>query len=147
MIDITIYHEKPPCDKERLRKHMNVLKDIMIPPLTGRVVLDEYVEKLAQNADLFYAMEGEVTCGSCAVYLNQRIGYITSIGILPDFCRRGIGSKLIDEMIRVAKEYKIEVITLRVLDSNTKAVHFYEKFGFEVEIIEENWIKMIYKVK
>lgn len=147
MREVTIYHEKPPCDKERLRNHMNDIKDIMVPPLTGRVALDEYVEKLAQNADLFYAMEGEVTCGSCAVYLNQGIGYITSISILPDFWRRGIGTKLLDEVIRVAKKYKIEVITLRVLESNKKAVKFYKKFGFEVEILEADWIKMIYRIK
>mgnify|MGYP001294626807 FL=1 len=85
-----IYHEKPPCDRERLRKHIDALKDIMIPPLSGRVEINSYVDKLAQNADVFYAIDKDIECGSCVVYLNEKRVYISSIGVFSKYQRIGI---------------------------------------------------------
>ena len=147
MRKVRIHHEEPPCDKERLRKHINLLKDIMEPPLTGRVEIDSYVEKLAHGADIFYAMDGEHICGSCAVYLNLKRGYITSFGIFSNYWRRGIGTLLLDEVSRTAKEKHIMEVELRVYKSNEKAIRFYEKYGFEPQNIEGNWIMMRYHME
>lgn len=142
MNEVRIYHEEPPCDKERLRKHINLLKDIMEPPLTGRVEIDFYAEKLAQSADVFYAMDGEHICGSCAVYLNGKKGYISSIGVFSNYWRRGIGTLLLNEVSRIAKEKHIDEIELKVYKSNEKAIRFYENNGFMSVVMEDDWIIM-----
>ena len=147
MREITICHEFPPCAKERLRDHIYAMKDIIVPPLTGRVVLDEYISKIAQYADLFYAMDGETICGSCMVYLNQASAYITSIGVFPEYWRKGIGTKLLDEVVQAAKEKQIKEISLQVHADNKTALHFYEAYGFEIEIKNAYWIKMTKKWK
>jgi len=42
----------------------------------------------------------------------------------------GIGSILMKECIKIAKENQMEVLWLGVWELNTKAIAFYEKFGF-----------------
>ena len=53
--------------------------------------------------------------------------------VLQEFWGHGIGRHLLEESIKWADEIGLEKITLTVLKTNTKAIHLYEKNGFEVE--------------
>lgn len=44
---------------------------------------------------------------------------------------QGIGSALIKELIKYAKENGIEILNLEVRSDNANAIHLYEKFGFK----------------
>jgi len=60
-----------------------------------------------------------------------RVGHLISIAVLEPYRRRGIGSALLRETIRVMREvYDVESIYLEVRVSNTVAIRLYEKFGF-----------------
>lgn len=142
MSEIVIMHEQPPCKKEQLRNHIYEIQDILVPPLTGRVDIEDYINKLSEHANLFYAMEGNIVCGSCAVYLNQPIAFISSIDVLPNYWRKGVGSRLIEEVIRVARKLKKTDILLKVSKTNHKAISFYKKCGFESRAEESEWLTM-----
>ena len=43
----------------------------------------------------------------------------------------GIGSKLLNEILKIAKEWKAQSITLEVNEKNMPAINLYQKFGFE----------------
>ena len=79
-----------------------------------------------------------------AVSNSQIIGYVCirtmldmthlmNIAVLPEFRRRGIGKMLFGNAIGELKRLQPNTkLTLEVRQSNTAAVRFYEKFGFNV---------------
>lgn len=44
---------------------------------------------------------------------------------------KGIGSMLLDKLIEYARDNGIELIDLEVRSDNTRAIHLYEKYGFQ----------------
>lgn len=53
------------------------------------------------------------------------------IGVLREYWNRGVGSRLLAEVIRFAKENAFDGIDLQVRSDNAAARHLYEKFGFQ----------------
>lgn len=53
-----------------------------------------------------------------------------SVTVLKAYWNKGIGSQLMKEILKFAKENNFEVIDLQVRSDNTAAIHLYEKFGF-----------------
>ncbi len=65
--------------------------------------------------------------------LPRRMSHRGDLGIavLKEYWNKGIGSQLLHEIIRFAKENEFEVIDLQVRSDNLAAIHLYEKFGFQ----------------
>lgn len=59
-------------------------------------------------------------------------GDITNVAVLPDYRRLGVGSSLIEAVIKKAAELKLALLTLEVRRSNTAAQGLYLKYGFEI---------------
>lgn len=57
--------------------------------------------------------------------------YITNIAVLPEYRRRGIGERLLNELIGHCKDENCTFLTLEVRKSNFAAITLYEKLGFE----------------
>lgn len=51
----------------------------------------------------------------------------------------GIGYSLLTELINVAKEKGIKILTLEVNESNNSAIHLYKKIGFKEISIRKNY--------
>ena len=73
---------------------------------------------------------------------DQLVGYVGSqsvmgwadmmnIAVAPDYRRRGIAEKLIDQLSIRLKENKVTCLTLEVRASNGPAIALYEKLGFQ----------------
>lgn len=94
------------------------------------------------------AFKGELTSNLLARYLvilheNKIVGYggvwyivdeghITNIAVDPDYRKKGLGQRLVAEMINQAIKNGIHQMTLEVRKSNIPAIHLYEKMGFEI---------------
>ncbi|MCR5664622.1 MAG: ribosomal protein S18-alanine N-acetyltransferase [Oscillospiraceae bacterium] len=57
-------------------------------------------------------------------------GYISNVAVDPACRREGVGSALIEELLRRAGELELSFVTLEVRESNAPAVGLYERFGF-----------------
>ena len=57
-------------------------------------------------------------------------GNITNIAVHPDFRNKGLGTLLIKEMIKYAKDEKFLFLTLEVSEKNIQAYNLYKKCGF-----------------
>jgi putative acetyltransferase len=66
---------------------------------------------------------------------NPANRHVASIGmaVAADWRRRGVGSALIAEAIRWAKEMGVEKLALSVYPDNDAAISLYRKFGFREE--------------
>ena len=66
-------------------------------------------------------------------------GTLCQIAIHPELQGNGIGSQLLDEVIKDAYAKKIRTMTLEVRKSNEKAIKLYKKFGFTYSHIKEGY--------
>lgn len=55
------------------------------------------------------------------------------ISIIKDYWGYGIGQMVVDELLTFAKKVGLRVITLEVVVENERAIHLYQKFGFEIK--------------
>ncbi|MDB2590304.1 ribosomal protein S18-alanine N-acetyltransferase [Candidatus Thioglobus sp.] len=57
---------------------------------------------------------------------------ILTIAITPQFQRKGLGRELLDDLLQRLDKNKVRSIMLEVRVSNVSAIHFYQKYGFEL---------------
>ena len=67
--------------------------------------------------------------------------HITNIVVRKDLRNQGIGSSLLEKLIELAKQNKMESITLEVMCTNIPAIKLYEKFGFKNAGFRKNYYK------
>lgn len=104
-----------------------------VPPLSGRVEIRDYAQKIASNAIRFEAWSGVTLVGLAAVYCNDqetRIGYITSVSVLKAWTGKGIAARLVGQCVEHAKTLRMRQISLEVASDNTSAIKLYKKSGF-----------------
>ncbi|MCR1899921.1 GNAT family N-acetyltransferase [Irregularibacter muris] len=66
-----------------------------------------------------------------------------AISVKKEYWRRGIGSAMMEELIRFAREHStIKTISLGVRAGNQNAIKLYEKFGFEQVGIHKNYFNI-----
>ncbi len=64
---------------------------------------------------------------------DVKTGYINGIGVLPEYRRRGIGTRLLLHGLKVLKAKGMTSVSLDTEDTNpTRAITLYEKVGFKV---------------
>lgn len=90
----------------------------------------EQIEKSEDTTVFFLARDGEKVVGYGGMYTVLDEGYVTNIGVLPEYRRKGIGSKIVKELINFSIEKSLSFITLEVRVSNVAAIELYKSFEF-----------------
>ncbi len=69
---------------------------------------------------------------------NEHV-YDINIAVYPGYQKRGIGKRLMEEIKRTARHNGVRKLSLRVLETNEKAIAFYGSCGFIVQgrLVEE----------
>ncbi len=70
--------------------------------------------------------------------LYERMELI-QIEVLKEKQNQGYGKKMLDYMLELARESKVQNITLEVRMDNEKAIHLYKKYGFQEVGIRKNY--------
>jgi len=77
-------------------------------------------------------------------YQGTKRGWITTIGVLKDLRRKGVGTSLILQGMEFLKSKGMDEVVLGVDDSNpTKAIELYKKVGFKVIYKDLTYLKRI----
>jgi RimJ/RimL family protein N-acetyltransferase len=95
----------------------------------------DYLKSVHEDAHsvMIGAFAGDRLIGSGSLSgMPRRMSHRAELGlsVLKDHWNRGIGSRLLESLIRYARENGIELIYLDVRSDNSSAVHLYEKYGF-----------------
>ncbi len=120
-----------------LFKLLSKLDSAYIPSISSLVDIEEYSNKLYTFADLLILKNNGLEIGICALYANNyenKIAYISSIGILPEYQGYGFGSKLVNAAFELVSQKGFLYVDLEVYKENIKAYKFYLKNGFELQI-------------
>jgi len=93
--------------------------------LLPRIEKDEIFHIVAE-------VDGRVIASSNLRKKKGNASHVGDIGIIIKNGYRdvGIGTELLKTLINRAKAVGLEILTLRVFSSNTRAIHVYEKTGF-----------------
>jgi ribosomal protein S18 acetylase RimI-like enzyme len=133
----------------QIKSHLNQCSEMFIPKLSTYVDIDNYSEKLLQKATRVEAFEGTTLAGLIAFYISEveNICFITNVSVLPEFTGKGIAKKLFYQTKNSISMLNVSAIILHVNINNLPAINFYEKLGFEHNLIIDNKIKMILNLK
>lgn len=92
--------------------------------------------------DAIVAEENGTVVGFALYYTNYstwkgKCLYLEDFFVLPEFRGSGIGSKLFDEVVKIAKERGVKRMDWQVLDWNEPALNFYRK---KDAVLDGEWI-------
>lgn len=121
------------ASEAEIAEHLSCCDVDFVPPLSGRVEINDYAKKIASKATRFEAWSGGRLVGLVAAYCNdreKRVAYITSVSVLREWTGKGSFTRLISECIEHAKVSGMRQIRLEVASENTTAIRVYEKKGF-----------------
>lgn len=104
------------------------------PPLSTRVDVFSYCEKLFDNAQIIGAYNYNQLVGIVCIYTNdqEKIAYISSVCIYKEFRGMKISELLMGGAIDLARESFMDTIKLEVGINNNVAISLYKKFGFSI---------------
>ena len=95
--------------------------------------LELFFDEFAQTETRQYLIaevDGELI-GYCGVMVVGRTADIQTIGVLPDYEGRGIGTAMLTSMLKEARRRGAAETLLEVREDNPRARRLYELFGFE----------------
>ncbi|MFZ9299376.1 MAG: GNAT family N-acetyltransferase [Chitinophagaceae bacterium] len=72
-------------------------------------------------------------------YRNRHIIYLGGVAVAPECKGKGHGSKIITESVSIAHQLGFKRIELTVATENEKAIHLYERHGFQKEGVLKNY--------
>lgn len=133
---------RPLCP-ENIKDYQRVENAAFLQAPNGGMIEDEELQALLDEycgtnmAGVFY--EDGRPAGTYTLKIKDNTGWIDSIGVAPEFQRRGIGSKLLKKSVKVLQDAGKENIELSVFNINTRAVELYLKSGFKVEREHSIW--------
>jgi ribosomal protein S18 acetylase RimI-like enzyme len=98
--------------------------------------LKKFIEEATCSTPRFYvilAEDGNDILGMALYYFGYSswkgsMLYLDDLIVKEEYRKRGIGKQLMDELIAIAKEEKVNQLRWHVLDWNTDAIHFYKKY-------------------
>lgn len=108
---------------------------------------EEYIRSAAASTDnimLVAKHNGKIIGDASLSRLPRRMSHRGDFGIavLKAYQNMGIGSRLLGEIIKLAKEASFEVIDLQARADNAAAIRLYEKFGFEKIGVHPSFFKI-----
>lgn len=108
---------------------------IEAPPL--ELVAKFQTDLIGAGGPVSYAVRGREVVGWCDVFkiANPRQHHrgVLGMGVHKDFRGQGLGSRLMEHTLTLARDAGLEKIELQVYTSNVAAIRLYESHGFERE--------------
>ena len=121
------------------------------PPISSRVDLSAYSEKLGNMAiNLFIEIDGQ-DVGHAAVYVNDKvrhIAFLSYICVLSDCNGKRLGEQLLRQVIMECQKRAISSLRLEVNCGNKAAIAFYIRHGFvQCEALTSDRLTMTKKIE
>ncbi len=131
------YRRFAPAEHESLTQLLRQLDATFPIPLSRKVDLAAYAEKLLRIGTAYGAWEEESPVGLCGFYANdQQTGkaYVSVVGVLASHQRRGIARTLLADSLALCRKAGMGQCCLYTHQTNLGAIALYRSFGFHEEI-------------
>lgn len=97
---------------------------------------EAYITQIEKSCDdiMLVAKDNGIIIGNASLSrLPRRMRHRGdfSVSVAKEYWNKGIGGQLLSKILEFAKENAFEVIDLQVRSDNVRAIHLYEKYGFQ----------------
>ena len=115
---------------------------MMLEPGERTTTVEEQCQRIrnilaSENQMIFVVEDGTRLVGYLGAfgggYLRNRHSAYIVTGILQEYAGRGLGKQLFRALDTWATQHKLHRLELTVMCHNERAVHLYQKMGFEIE--------------
>ncbi len=120
----------------------DIEQSCFVEPYTREQLMYEFNENPLNK--ILVAYDEDKIVGFVDYMITFNSATISQIAVLPNYRKKGLGSKLLEEMEKsFPKEIDdaVETITLEVRESNINAISFYKKNGYENVVIKKHYYK------
>ncbi|WPU24867.1 GNAT family N-acetyltransferase [Cedecea neteri] len=133
------------ASRDKLSQHLKECDLAFSAPLSERVDIISYAQKLHENAICFEAWQGEVLVGLVGIYCQpaSEMAFISNVSVLPAHHRQGIGGILLEKSIGYARQQGVLSVKLEVAAKSQSAIALYTKYGFSSEKTTEEITTML----
>ena len=114
-----------PIDREKIEEMLLIEQSCFEDEAWTKAMLCEGLE--CPGAVYLGAFEGDRLVGYLALLVSLDFADIATVGVVPEFQRRGIGKALVETAVFYAARAKVGKIFLEVNEENLPAVSLYEK--------------------
>jgi ribosomal protein S18 acetylase RimI-like enzyme len=124
--------------RAQIAEHLARCDTAFVPPLTGRVEIGAYSDKIATRATRFESWADDALVGLVAAYCNDEhrgTAYVTSVSVLQGWQGRGIASRLLDRCVEHVAKLGFRHVQLEVGTTNNAALRLYERKGFTIRSV------------
>jgi ribosomal protein S18 acetylase RimI-like enzyme len=97
-------------------------------------------DKISQERSaVFFAYDSKTLVGMAYIHARnipedgEHIAEVSDVGVLPEYSRKGVATKLMDEVLKFAGEQGIVRMQLETWADNKPAIELYKKLGFKEE--------------
>lgn len=114
------------------KEHLSQIKDILqeqFDEFWNASVLDKELEN--PLSEYIVAICGNEVVGYAGLWQPIDEGHITNIVTKKDKRRNHIGTKMLEEIINLAKNKGLKCVTLEVNVNNESAINLYKKYNFK----------------
>ena len=84
-----------------------------------------------ENSKYILAKQNGDILGFAGIWIAIDIAHITNIVVKKNHRKEGIGSLLLQELIKLCIKLDMKELTLQVNENNLPAINLYKKYGFE----------------
>jgi hypothetical protein len=119
-------------DYHEFHEYLKEVDHLLIPPLSSRVDLAEYAERVCNRAILFVAKHGEEWVGVEAVYFNEypEFSFTTHLSVKKEYQEGGkVGMELMLRQLRYLKEHRTKGLRFSIRKSNRALLNYHLKTG------------------
>jgi ribosomal protein S18 acetylase RimI-like enzyme len=116
--------------------HLTLCDAAFVPPLSERVNIRVYAQKMVSNAIRFEAWQGGEIVGLVMAYCNDLekcAAFVTSVSVLQQWKRRSIARNLMANCVHHIRQQGFKCIELEVAQHNRPAINLYERCGFVMD--------------
>lgn len=100
-----------------------------------RTDADEIKQKIEdRNSFILTARENQELIGSCELIANAETSelYFGMFTIKPVLQNKGLGKAFLEQVEKIAKQWKLKKITMTVITLRTELIEYYKRRGFKV---------------
>ena len=93
---------------------------------------DAFKKAFSDSNYLYFVAEYDTKIiGMAGVIISFHEGYITNVGVLPEYRGNGIAYLILSQLMQKSRERMVDLFSLEVRVSNAKAIALYERLNFD----------------
>lgn len=140
-----IWNDEQELTAAQLEHLLKIFGDLLPLPLSQRMNLKAYAEKLLNLAEIAAAYQQNEVVGLLILYANDTVNgsaHIPLVSVLPDAQGYGIGKSLISRAKAKARQKNMREIWLTVEQDNQSARRLYESQRFKIRAVKATKFEM-----